>query len=107
VSVARRQQQLCTPRRSRDAIDHELHETVVQKNPIAGLHHARQLLESSVEARCASPTMSSLVNVKCAPWQKLNRFRIDFSQPQFRSRKICHDRDAPAGLRAQRHGCAE
>jgi len=45
VSAARRQQQLCTPRRSREALDHELHETVVQKNPIAELHHARQLLE--------------------------------------------------------------
>jgi hypothetical protein len=28
----------------------------------------------------------------------LNRFRIDFSQPQFRARKICHDRDALAGF---------
>jgi hypothetical protein len=30
---------------SRDAFDHELHQTIVQKNPVAGLHHARQLLE--------------------------------------------------------------
>jgi hypothetical protein len=28
------------------------------------------------------------------PGQKLNRFRIDFSQPQFRSGKIRHDCDA-------------
>src|SRR2546423_10182432 len=31
---------------SRDVIDHELHETVVHKNSIAGPHYARQLLEA-------------------------------------------------------------
>jgi hypothetical protein len=31
-------------------------------------------------------------------WQKLNRFPIDFSQPQFRAGKISHDRYAPAGF---------
>ena len=33
-----------------DALDDELHETVVKKNAIAGLHHARQLLEAHRDA---------------------------------------------------------
>ena len=35
---------------ARDALDDELHETVVEKEPVAGLHHARQRLEAHRDA---------------------------------------------------------
>src|SRR5262249_38943264 len=38
--------------------DHELHETVVEKNLVAGLHHARQLLEA---CRGALPVANDVV----------------------------------------------
>ena len=35
---------------ARDMFDHELHQTVIEKEPVARLHHARQRLETHRDA---------------------------------------------------------
>ena len=69
---------------ARDAIDHELHEPVVQVKAIARLHHARQVGEAHRNA----PRISDDVFTRQAEMiarRKLNRLGFDLAESHLRS----------------------
>jgi hypothetical protein len=79
-----------------DTIHDELHEPIVEKEPIARLHHARQRLEGHRDP----PRIADNIFIrqrKLVARHKLNRLRLDLPQTHLRPRQIRHDRHAPSG----------
>ena len=63
----------------RNAIDHELHEAVIQIKAIAGFHHARQVGEAHRNALRISDDVF-VRQAEMIAGRKLNRLRIDSAQ---------------------------
>ena len=91
---------------ARHALDDELHQAVVEEEPVARLHDARQRIEAHRDPAAALPTMSSLVSVKLSPGTQLDRLRLDLADAHLRTRQVGHDGDAPAGGPFAPRGCA-
>ena len=80
---------------ARDALDDELHETVVEKEPVPRLHHARQRLEAHRDAlRIADDVF--IREREAVARHELDRLRRDLPEPHLRPRQIGHDGHAPA-----------
>ena len=81
---------------ARDPLDPELHEAIVEKNPVIRFHHARHASKLIEAPRIANDFLIREHEMRAR--REMNRFRIDFPEAQFRARKICHDRHASAGF---------
>ena len=88
-----------------DALDDELDEAVVEKEPVARLHDARQRLEAHRDAlRVADDVF--IREREAVARHELNRLRLDLPEAHLRPRQIGHDRHAPARRLRGRRGCA-
>ena len=82
--------------RARDPLDDQLHQTVVEEQPVPGLHHRGQLGETHRDAFTGADHLLAGQDETVARLQ-LDRFGIDLPQPHLRSGQVRHDGHPPAG----------
>ena len=78
---------------ARHLLDHELHETVVEKEPVPRFHHARQGLEAHRDALLITDDLFVREDETIAR-NEIDRLRRDLANAHFRPGEIGHDGDA-------------
>ena len=81
---------------ARHALDDQLHQAVVEEEPVARLHDLGQPLEAHRDPlRVADDVLAGQREVLAG--QQLDRLRLDLAKPHLGTRQVGHDGDAPAG----------
>ena len=82
---------------ARHLFDDELHQAVIEEEPVARASRPRGSRAKLIATRCSFPTTSSLVSVNVSPGHQLDRLRLDLADAHLGAGQIGHDGHAPAG----------